>query len=706
MDARREYGRAGRPRAGASDIAREVAIERRRERAATEPFSVEAERPDEILGFYTVTGNSGIPYTVEIRDPDRFLNRCSCPDYQGNNLGTCKHIEAVLKHLRRRHGKRLRAAREALVERRRLHVHVALAYDHGWHLAAEYDDSLDLGLLRLVNHYLLPHADEINADPAAFAFRLRAFQEEVEEYGGTITVDPDVWEHLAQVGHRQARAQERDALLAAVQAGARRLDLLRVPLYPFQLVGTLFLAFTERAILADDMGLGKTVQALAAAHLLREQHDIRRVLIVTPASVKRQWGHEIARFSGLPATIVGGSRARRAKQYADPGFFVVINYELVLRDFEQIVALAPDLIVLDEAQRIKNWQAKTTRRIKELVSPYAFVLTGTPLENRLEELYSVVEFLDPRLLGPAWQFLAEHTIQDAYGAITGYKNLEEVRHTLAPIFLRRRKADVLDELPPRIDNLYAVALSTEQARLYRPLEKELLDLLRQPEWDAALRGRVLELITRLRELADSAALIDPSATASSKLDELASIVPDLRTEGHKILVFSEWERMTRLAQQALDRQGIASVRLYGALSSKAREDVIRRFQEDPDVGVFLSTEAGGLGLNLQAASYVINLDLPWNPARLEQRIARAHRMGQVHTVNVINILAAGTIEERVLDVIYEKQALFTELFDTDIDTINLGAAAQIDQFRALVAQLVAPEPRATSRPSRHRAAAG
>jgi SNF2 family DNA or RNA helicase len=386
--------------------------------------------------------------------------------------------------------------------------------------------------------------------------------------------------------------------------------------------------------------------------------------------------------------VVGGTKARRARQYTDPGFFIVINYELILRDFDQITALAPDLIILDEAQRIKNWQAKTTRRIKELTAPYAFVLTGTPLENRLEELYSVVEFLDRSLLGPAWQFIAEHVVQDEWGAVVGYKDLEGVRHAIAPVFLRRRKADVLSELPPRVDNFYWVDLTVEQARLYRPVERELRTILMQREWTYEDRKKVLGLITNLRELADAAQLVAPNVAASSKLAEMTTLVQDVLAEGHKVLVFSEWERMTRLAAEALARAGIASTRLHGGMGQAARNEAIRRFMEEPDLRVFISTEAGGLGLNLQAASYVINLDLPWNPARLEQRIARAHRMGQEQTVNVVNLVAQDTIEQRVLDVIYEKQALFTELFDTDIDTINLEAAGRVESFRALVAQLL------------------
>ena len=179
-------------------------------------------------------------------------------------------------------------------------------------------------MLRLVNFYLTPAPPQISTDdPAAFAFRLKEFEEQVTDYGGTVTIAPEVWEHLAHVGHRQERERRSAPPCSRSQrrARCRWTTCCRRPLYPFQLLGVLFLAFTERALLGDDMGLGKTVQALGAAHLLREQRGIGRVLVICPASVKRQWAREIARFSGLPATVIGGSKARRARQYADPGVF-------------------------------------------------------------------------------------------------------------------------------------------------------------------------------------------------------------------------------------------------------------------------------------------------------------------------------------------------------------------------------------------------
>src|SRR4051812_9046072 len=346
-DARRAYQERRRSRP-TDDIARQVAIERRRERARLEPFTITPEREGQALGFYTVVGNSAIPYTVEIRDPDRLINRCACPDYEQNTLGTCKHIEAVLLYIRRRHPSWLKRARAQLVERRRLLVRIGLAYDAGhWRLEPEYDESLDLGLLRLVNFYLTPHLRALEEDPATVAVRMKEFEEQVTDYGGAVHIEPEVWDHLARVGHRQEREREREALLAQITSDQVSLaHLLQTPLYPFQLLGVLFLAFTERALLGDDMGLGKTIQALGAAHLLRKQRGVGRVLVICPASVKRQWAREIARFSGLPATVIGGTKAKRAKQYAEESFFLIVNYELVLRDFATIVALAPDLIIL------------------------------------------------------------------------------------------------------------------------------------------------------------------------------------------------------------------------------------------------------------------------------------------------------------------------------------------------------------------------
>jgi hypothetical protein len=1059
-------------------IAREVAIEARRARARREFFRIEqvnaarttddgrrttddeAEtnpkseiRNPKFLGMYRVMGENNREYSVLIRDPDpeHHVNRCSCLDYESNNLGTCKHIEAVLGYIRRKHGTALRSAKPRLLEVNRMTVYVTLRYvgDGTWTAAPVYDHKLDPGLLRLVNHYLMPYLVLLEDDPDTFLVRLQRFVREVEEFEGRAVVEPEVYDYVQTVKSRSERDNTRRELLAKVEAGEARLDLLKLPLYPYQAVGTLFLAFTEKALLADDMGLGKaqpltakiltprgwklmgdiqigdevinsngnvshvigvfpqgmkdvyrveftdgsateccdehlwlvntalrrkrgyafrmmslqvlrhelrdssgnlrhfiptvkpvhfseaelpihpyllgvllgdgglsqhsiimstadnelldtitdllppgvslikahgydwrlsqgrvgthnpltvslrslglmghraetkfipeqykyasvesrvallqglldtdghvrpgdnnieytstslqlaldvielvqslggtarlrskrtsyiykgerrrgqlayrmsvalpgdiqpfhlerkahvyhprekyppvravksvtfagykeaqciavdapdglyvtddyivthnTPQALAAAKLLREWHGINRVLVVTPASVKPQWGKEIERFTDDSYVVVSGSKQKRAEQYAQGAFFTVVNYELFLRDLEHIHALGADLIVLDEAQRIKNWRAKTSQAIKELPRKFAFVLTGTPLENRLEELYSIVEFLDDKLLGPPWQFMAQHVIQDEWGGIIGYKDLEGVRRAIAPILLRRRKGDVLSDLPERIDNDFWLSLETEQERVYRPLEKRLTELLRLPEWGPEQSAIALSLLTHLREAATAAQLVDSNVTSSSKLRELPALVEEIASEGHKMLIFSQWERMTRHAEAAIAKlgaggrgsgEGIKNVRLHGGLGMRARQRVIEQFTNDPKTMVFISTDAGGLGLNLQAASFVINLDLPWNPAKVEQRIGRAHRIGQTQPVNVINMIAQDTIEQRVLDVLYSKQALFEEILDVDLDpetgTLRTGEDVELpaDRLRRIVEMLL------------------
>ena len=216
---------------------------------------------------------------------------------------------------------------------------------------------------------------------------------------------------------------------------------MKVELLPYQLEGIAFAAGVGRAILADDMGLGKTIQGVGVAEILAREAGIGRVLVVCPASLKSQWRNEIHRFSDRKVQLVTGGAAERARQYDNDCFFTVCNYEQVLRDILAIERVRWDLIILDEGQRIKNWESKTARIIKGLKSPFALVLSGTPLENRLDELYSVVQFVDDRRLPPAFRFFHRHRVVDEKGKVLGYKNLDQLRENLRPI-LRRRTARV------------------------------------------------------------------------------------------------------------------------------------------------------------------------------------------------------------------------------------------------------------------------
>lgn len=465
-------------------------------------------------------------------------------------------------------------------------------------------------------------------------------------------------------------------LLARLKRGQdTTAGLLKTKLLPYQAEGAIFAACRGRVVLADDMGLGKTLQALGAAELLRRQKGIERVLVIAPASVKYQWKTEIEKFTTLQAQVIEGLLHRRRELYASPTFFNLTSYELVLKDIKYMHELQPDLIVLDEAQRIRNWTTATARTIKQLKSRYAFVLTGTPLENKLEELFSVVEFVDGRRLGPAFRFVHEHRVEDEKGHLTGYRGLDRIHSQLTPILLRRTRQQVLKQLPQRTDQIFRVPLTAEQAGPYFEQSDILASLMRKWErqgWLSEIdQKRVLCCIQNMRMLFDSTFLFDKQTHHSPKLQEFREIIRELAIEeDRKVVVFSEYERMTFLAGEELRKLGIGFASLHGGVPSRQRGALMEKFRNDPACKVFLSTDAGGVGLNLQVASAVVNFEPPWNPARLEQRIGRVHRLGQSRPVNVIHMLTTDSIEERVWETMKLKRSLFAGVFDSPAGEVS------------------------------------
>ena len=373
--------------------------------------------------------------------------------------------------------------------------------------------------------------------------------------------------------------------------------VLKTKLLPYQVRGALFAACRGRVVLADDMGLGKTVQALAAVELLRRRRGIERVLVVAPASVKYQWKTEIEKFTDHSAQVIDGLIPRRRELYAAPAFFNLTSYELVLKDVRYMHELRPDLIILDEAQRIRNWTTATARTIKQLKSRYAFILTGTPLENKLEEFFSVVEFVDGRRLGPAFRFLNEHRMEDEKGRLLGYRGLDRIHSQLEPILLRRTRAEVLKDLPERTDQVFKVPMTKQQAEPYFEQRDILAQLMHKWERQGWLSEIDLRRITcclqNMRMLCNSTFLFDKKTNFSPKLEEFREIIRELTLEeNRKVVVFSEYERMTHLAGEELAKLGIGFVSLHGNVPSRKRGELMQKFRNDAECRVFLSTDAG------------------------------------------------------------------------------------------------------------------
>jgi SNF2 family DNA or RNA helicase len=487
-------------------------------------------------------------------------------------------------------------------------------------------------------------------------------------------------------------------------------------LYRYQRDGVERFFVRGRLLLADDMGLGKTAQAIAACHALWHTGRVRRGLIVVPAALKLQWLREWQFFTDAPADLVEGTPGqRRAAFEACRRGFLLGNYEQLIRDLDLVREWTPDIVVLDEAQRIKNWATKTALTVKRLAPPYRLVLTGTPMENRLDELASIVEWVDDLALEPKWRLAAWHTMPvDGKGAIGGARNLETLRTRLAGCMLRRVRQEVLSQLPSRTDTRIPIEMTAEQIDEHDALNMPIAQILgraqrrplTQPEF-----LRLMTLLTTQRIIANGLAqfrfeqiwpdlsrIEQPTDStlhglASPKLAELRELIGQLAlAQGRKVVVFSQWRRMLRLAHWAtrdqLAREGVRPAFFTGEESQKRRTQNLVDFHDDPACRVLFATDAGGVGLNLQrAASACINIELPWNPAVIEQRIGRIYRLGQRHPIDVYNLVSEPGIESRIADLVGSKKAFFTGLFDGTTDEV---AFERSGSFLSRVERIIAP----------------
>jgi superfamily II DNA or RNA helicase len=656
--------------------AAQAALEARVHRGRTE-VKVRHAEGDPWLGVWEAwslssAGEGREAYRVQIRSVSDRINHCTCPDFAINRLGTCKHVEAVLHRLRKRTPRKfqeyaLRGPPASFVHLdwsvpRAPGIRLRRAADGapGW-LDKHFDGE---GLLR-------------GSLPDAFHSLKRAARR-----GKGLVITPEAESYvrrLKEEAERQARAK---ALGRKILRSSGTMPEIDAHLYPYQVDGVAFLASTGRALLADDMGLGKTLQAIAAAALLREHEGVRRVLVVCPASLKHQWAREIHRFAGTEATVVEGPPSARLVLYRQRAPFTLVNYEVVLRDREVLQReLAPDLLILDEAQRIKNWRTKTAAAVKALDTRFAFVLTGTPLENRIEDLYSLMQVVDPRVLGPLWRCLLDFHVTDGRGRVLGYRGLSELRRRLAPVMLRRDRSLVRNQLPDRIDSRLDLDLDRRQRDLHDEAMSAAGNLARIAErrpLTPSEEKRLMAVLQTARMACNAAGLVDGDTTGSPKLTELASLLEELCLEGgRKAVVFSQWERMTKMAEEVARGLGLRTIRLHGGVPTPRRGELIDRFREDPGVQVFLSTDAGGVGLNLQAASVLINLDLPWNPAVLEQRVGRVHRLGQREPVQVVLMVSRNSYEERIAGLIEAKRELFRNVVGEDATEDVVGVSKKM-----------------------------
>ncbi|MBI2421280.1 MAG: DEAD/DEAH box helicase [Candidatus Hydrogenedentes bacterium] len=641
--------------------------------------------------FHVSNPKSGRSYRVAIRGAGLGDNYCSCPDFSVNTLGTCKHIEWQLSKLMRKRGGK--QAFEA-----GFHPPYSEVYLHH---GAQREVRFRAGTAcpKLFLQYADLFFDDRGALRGSAGARFEEFVRKAGEQAHDVRIYDDALGFVARLRDDAARCKAVERRFGADRPAAAWNKLLKAPLFPYQRVGAAFAAAAGRCIIADDMGLGKTIQAIAAAEILAQTAGVERVLVVCPTALKHQWRQEVERFSGRTATVVEGFTHERAALYKQGDFFLITNYDVVHRDVEAIRGWQPDLVILDEAQRIKNWKTRRAQAVKQIESEHAIVLTGTPLENRLEELHSIMEFVDRHHLGPLFRFLHEHQHVDNTGRVIGYRRLDRIKESLAGILIRRRKSEVLKELPGRTDKHFFVEMTSQQRTIHEDnaeiVTKIVAKWRRYHFLTEADQRRLMVAMQFMRMSCNSTFLIDKETDHSTKIDECHLLLRDLlEAPETKAVVFSQWLGTHELLIRRLNADRVGHAFYHGSLDSKARKEVLARFKSDPACRVLHCTDSGGVGLNLQEASVLINMDQPWNPAVLEQRIARIHRLGQRKHVQVYHFVSQGTIEHSMLDVLKFKTSMFEGVLDGGEKEVFLGGT-KMKKFMESVEQVTEAMPAAS-----------
>jgi hypothetical protein len=668
-----------------------------------------AERPEHgVFGSYRTSGQARAakgasgntrPYETALYQLDPLLMSCGCPDFVRSSLGLCKHGLVVLELLEQR-GELAQAAGSGIPR-------PELTWDYAQPLAGPFDR-----LLRL-------RGAAMSGDLQALPVRAEWLQQLERALGsGELRAEPAVHTLIAE---EQRRVEQQRALVPHLSPALDSIAQCKRTLYPYQRLGVERFLSLGRLLLADDMGLGKTTQAIAASHALVSAGCVTRVLLIVPTPLKSQWKREWESTSDVPLWLVEGSPKERKRLYRTTRRgALVIGYEQLLRDLEHVQGFAPELVVLDEAQRIKNWATKSAAYVKSLAPAYRLVLTGTPMENRFDELASIMDFVDDLALEPKWRLLPFHTVTQPGDkvdkVVSGARNLGVLRARLSSAMLRRARSTVLTQLPARTDTRIPVEMTEVQRAAHDELRQPIAELSARAERRALGSGelmRLMQLLTtqrmicngmaqlrfdvewpRCEHAAPTPALLD--SLFSPKLSVLRGLIEQLVLEQQrKVVVFSQWRKLLSFAEwsvrDVLAEAGMRALFFTGAESLKAREQAIADFHADPSASVLFSSDAGAVGLNLQrAASCCINLELPWNPAVLEQRIARIHRLGQTQPIDVYNLVAEDGIEGRIAKLLEQKQALFSSLFDGASDEVLFeGNSGFVESVKQLVDPLPA-----------------
>lgn len=659
----------------------------RRQAAEKELFAISERNGHDHPGYYVVRNPStDNNYRVVYRGEDSQWNFCSCMDFKSSQLGTCKHIEAVKLWIADNHKRVYRSAPA--------YSSVYLSYKGERKICLRIGTDNAEELRRLAEPYFTP--DGVMRPEAINT--ITEFMAKAVKLNDSFRWYPDALSFIMDKRDRMRREQ----MLADGGIDQRIDSILKTTLYPYQKEGIRFAFRAGKSIIADEMGLGKTIQAIGTAELMRQLGMASSCLIICPTSLKYQWKKEIERFTDADVKVIEGCHTKRVRAYKADEFYKIVSYNSVCNDIQVMKTMHTDFLIMDEVQRLKNWKTKISKAARRIDAQYSVILSGTPLENKLEELYSIMQFADQYCLGPFYQFMNRAVVKaPETGKIIGYKNLNAIGEQMRGVLLRRRKRDVALQLPARMDKILFVSMTEQQREMHDECQINVSKLVKKWIHHHFLsendRKRLLLTLGQMRMVCDSTYILDQKSRYDTKIEEIMNILHNVFESGdEKVVIFSQWERMARLVAAELDKIGVRYEYLHGGVPSEKRKDLMDNFTTLPESRVFISTDAGSTGLNLQVASIIINIDLPWNPAVLEQRIARIYRIGQERNIQVINLVASDTIEERMLSTLNFKSSMFEGILDNGEDSIFLEDS-KLDKIMESIKGIVEPSDEETKK---------
>lgn len=443
-------------------------------------------------------------------------------------------------------------------------------------------------------------------------------------------------------------------------------------------------------ILADEMGLGKTIQVIYYIKEMLKDDENSKFLIVVPTSLAYNWDHEFAMFgSNIKRKICLGSKEKRInilKNLTDTNVLIT-TYGLLREDEDLYQNLSFNTMIIDEAQNIKNNMAGITKVVKKIQAETKFALTGTPLENSILELWSIFDFIMPGYLASLTKFQSKYKIKDFDEESEIL--IKSLSKQINPFILRRKKQDVIKELPEKLVNDIYIELKEDQKKLYiaelNRVKEEMKQIIENDGMNKA-RFLILQLLTKLRQICIDPKIIYENYTdGSNKLDQLEMLVNEYTKNNHKILIFSSFKTALNIVKEKLNNNKIKTYMIDGSVPAKDRMEMVDNFNNNDDVKVFLiMLKSGGTGLNLATADVVIHLDLWWNPQAENQATDRAHRIGQKNTVEVVHLITKGTIEEKILELQNKKRVLSDKLIDGDIRDKNIISELTEDDIKTLL----------------------